>query len=441
MPRHETFGWGRFPRKRCRVETPRTEDQLRAFVLSGDMIARGGGRSYGDSALNERLTVSMRGFNRMLDFDTEAGVLTLEAGVTLEEVILTALPRGYFPMVTPGTKFGTIGGLIAADVHGKNHHAAGSFGDHVLWLDLMTAEGEILRCSPEENADLFRLTIGGMGLTGVTLRAAIRLQPVESAWIKQKTIMAPNLAAIIDAIESHEHWTYSVAWIDCLAKGEDLGRSLLFLGEHARFEDLPAARRDAPLEIPTRKKLSVPFNAPSWVLNKYTVQAMNAHLYRSKSKPEDAIVDWDTYFYPLDAIHHWNRIYGRGFMQFQCVLPRATARVGLEQLLGATSDAGMGSFLAVLKLFGAQDSAFSFPTEGYTLTMDFPATRRAFDLMDRLDQIAVAHGGRFYLAKDARLDRKVFEASDDRIDGFREQRRALGAAAVFRSSQSERLAL
>lgn len=243
-------GWGRHNPQDCRISKPRDEDSLRARVAEGGLIARGNGRSYGDSAMSAANTVDMRGFDRMLGFDGETGQLVAEAGVMLDDIITTFLPRGWFPWVTPGTRFVTLGGMIAADVHGKNHHLHGSFGAFVDWIDLMGPDGQVRRCGPLDNSDLFAATLGGMGLTGVILRAAFRLRRVETGFIRQETIATANLTETLAAFEAHQSATYSVAWIDCLASGDSLGRSLITLGEHASVGDLPRRNRTAPSRRP-----------------------------------------------------------------------------------------------------------------------------------------------------------------------------------------------
>jgi FAD/FMN-containing dehydrogenase len=379
----------------------------------------------------------------MLAFDPQAGQLVVEAGVLLSDVISVFLPRGWFPVVTPGTKFVTLGGMIAADVHGKNHHRDGSFGNFIDWIELIDAGGTVRRCSRTDNSDLFEWTIGGMGLTGVILRAAIRLRPVESAWIVQQTIPAANLDAAIDVFEAAQDATYSVAWIDCLCTGTGLGRSLVMLGEHARPDDLPAGLRGRPSEIPRKRSVSVPFDLPGSLLNCTTVRAFNDLYYWNGARKAGAsLVDWDSYFYPLDAVLGWNRIYGRhGFAQYQCVLPLEQSRGGLRALLKATSIAGAGSFLAVLKRFGPQHSRFSFPMEGYTLALDFPVSSRTLSLMNALDEITLAHSGRFYLAKDSRLSADTVRKADGRVAAFAAMRSKAGLRHSFQSSQSERLDL
>lgn len=436
-------GWGRFPRRDCRVTGPRSEDELRALVAAGPLIARGNGRAYGDSAQNPANTVDMRRMNRMLAFDVEAGQLTAEAGVLLGDVIDAFLPRGWFPWVTPGTKYVTLGGAIAADVHGKNHRRNGSFRSFVDWIDVMGADGQVRRCSRTENPDLFDFTLGGMGLTGVILRTAIRLRPVESAWIRQTAIAAPNLDAAMAALEAGSDAAYAVAWIDCLCTGRAMGRSLITLGEHATRAELPDAKRADPLRTPVKRKLTMPLDAPSFTINGLSVRAFNALYYRKGAWASGVdYVDWDTYFYPLDAILHWNRMYGRkGFAQFQCALPLASAREGLEAMLKAISGARQGSFLTVLKRLGPQDSAFSFPMEGYTLAIDFPVNPKSLRLLTELDAITIDHGGRFYLAKDSRMSAETLRRSDPRVDRFLIMRADAGRSGAFVSGQSERLSL
>lgn len=436
-------GWGRFPRRDCRVTGPRSEDELRAQVSGGPLIARGNGRAYGDSAQNPANTVDMRRLNRMLAFDPEAGQLTAEAGVLLGDVIDAFLPRGWFPWVTPGTKYVTLGGAIAADVHGKNHRRNGSFRSFVDWIDVMGADGQVRRCSRAENPELFDFTLGGMGLTGVILRTAIRLRPVESAWIRQTAIAATDLATAMEALEAGSDAAYAVAWIDCLCTGKSMGRSLITLGEHATRAELPDAKRADPLRTPPKRKLTMPLDAPSFTINGLSVRAFNALYYRKGAWASGVdYVDWDTYFYPLDAILHWNRMYGRkGFAQFQCALPLASAREGLEAMLRAISGARQGSFLTVLKRLGPQESAFSFPMEGYTLAIDFPVNPKSLRLLTELDAITIAHGGRFYLAKDSRMTAETLRRSDPRVDRFLAMRADAGRSGAFISGQSERLSL
>ena len=434
-------GWGRFRPVETQVARARSEAEVAAALAAGPLIARGNGRAYGDSAVSPGLTLEMRGMDRMLSFDAQRGVLVAEAGVLLAEIIEVFLPRGWFPAVTPGTRFVTLGGAIAADVHGKNHHLDGSFGAFVDWIDVMAADGSVTRATPD--SDLFCWTVGGMGLTGVILRAAIRLRPVATGWIVQDIRATQTLEATIDMMDATLRAPYSVAWLDCVTTGPMMGRGLVMLGRHAEVADLPPSQRRRPFETPRKPALRLPFDLPAAALNGVTRQVFNALYYRTgRRKPGPRLVNWASYFYPLDAILDWNRGYGRaGFLQFQCALPEAGARAGLTALVTAIARSGEGSVLSVLKRFGAQEGRFSFPMAGYTLALDFPANDRSLKLMERLDAITLEHGGRFYLAKDARLPRPVFEASDDRVPAFRAMRAQTGAAGRFVSVQSERLGL
>ncbi len=438
------MGWGRFPAIEGLVERPRTLEQLRARVLSGrSLIARGNGRAYGDAALNELGTVSMLRFNRLLDFDTNTGQLVCEAGVLLDELLEVFVPRGWFPPVVPGTRLVTVGGMMAADVHGKNHPSAGSFGRHVLWLDLITADGELVRCSRATRSELFFMTLGGMGLTGMIVRACLQLRRIPSAYLVRRRIVAGDLAATLAAFQSNSASSYAVAWIDCLARGDSAGRALVDLAEHAGLADLPANLQARPYLMPARRRLSLPFTPPFSPLNSLTVRGFNAcHFRLGGMSASVALLDFNGWFFPLDSIAHWNRLYGRrGFTQYQCVLPSATAESGLAALLQEVSRAGCGSFLSVLKRLGAPAGGLSFPAAGYTLALDFPWSEAVAALLTRLDAIVLAHGGHLYLAKDARLGREHFDRMQPQATRFREGRVAMGAVPVFQSLQSRRLGL
>ena len=434
-------GWGRYPVVECAVTRPGDTAAVPA-LLEGlpSAIPRGNGRSYGDASLNPAATIDARRLDHLIDFDPATGRLVCEGGVLLAELIDAMLPRGWFPPVTPGTKFVTIGGMIACDVHGKNHHGAGSFGDHVEWLDLAVGDGRVLRCSADVNGDLFRATSGGMGLTGVILRACFRMLKVESAAVRQRTLHAPTLAHAFELFEASLDWTYSVAWIDCLATGRALGRSAILLGRHAGANELPADRRAAPFACAPRRPKRVPVDLPTIALSRIPVSIFN-RLYYAAQRPGDAIVDIDPYFYPLDAIRDWNRIYGRrGFVQYQCVLPLAASEAGMRRLLSEIARSGGASFLAVLKRLGRQSfGMLSFPMEGYTLALDFPANPANLALLDRLDAITGEHGGRIYLAKDARLAAGAFADGYPHLEQFRAVRRLHGLNRRFSSLLSRRL--
>ena len=247
-------GWGGYPSQKAKIVYPENIDQIIVAIKESDVIARGNGRAYGDSAINEKNTINMQYFNHIISFNNETGVLEVESGVLLEDILKTFIPKGWFPYVTPGSKFVTIGGLLAADVHGKNHHKDGSFRNFVEWLDIINSKGEMKRCSKKENRELFEWTLGGMGLTGIIIRAAIKLRPIETCWIKQKTYVAENIDQTIDIFEKNMDATYSVAWINSTKKEKDIGQSLIMLGEHATLDDLNQINNLKPLEIKSKKK-------------------------------------------------------------------------------------------------------------------------------------------------------------------------------------------
>ncbi len=436
--------WGRYPLAPARVYSFEAVEEARALLGQLDSaIARGSGRCYGDSALADTIISTLR-HNKFLAFDDQTGQIRCQAGVTLAEVLDVIVPRGWFLPVTPGTKFITVGGAIASDVHGKNQHKEGTFCEHVVEMELMLSDGAVVSCSRKNNTGLFWSACGGMGLTGLILNATFRLRPIETAYIRQETIRARNLDELMDLFEVSDNWTHSMAWIDCLAQGRAMGRGILMRGEHARVEELTTkAQRRQPLSIKPKIKINVPFDLPDFALNPFTVRAFNfLYYHRHPDRPVRSIIDYDTFFYPLDAITHWNRIYGpRGFTQYQFILPRAGGRAGLAGLLGAIANSGAGSFLAVLKLYGPQQGYLPFAMEGYSLALDFPITAGLFKLLDELDKLVLAYGGRLYLTKDARMSREVFRAGYPRAEAFIEKVRQFNPGLKFRSRQSDRIGL
>ena len=440
-------GWGRYPVVDCRTARLRRCEDLGGLLARGrTLIARGNGRSYGDAAVNPDLTVSMLAMDRLRAFDDETGLLTCEAGVLLADILRTFAPRGWFPPVVPGTRFVTVGGMIAADVHGKNHHRDGTFGNHVESLTLALANGELRRCSATENAGLFRATIGGMGLTGVILSASFRLRRIETAYMLQETLAARDLDTTMALFEASRDWPYSVAWIDGLARGRALGRGLLQRGRPLERRSLPARLAGAPLRPGPAGGLTVPLDAPPALLNRVSVRLFNALYYRlGRARGGARPVHFEPFFFPLDRLGAWNRLYGRrGFVQYQCVLPRRESPAGIAALLARVAAAGQAPPLAVLKLLGpGRGGLLSFPMEGYTLALDFPLRAGTLPLLDALDAITQAHGGRVYLAKDARGAPERIRRGYPEWTAFRAARAAAGgsAAATFASGLSRRLGL
>ena len=354
---------------------------------------------------------STKRLNKFIGFDKIEGVLECEAGVLLSDILEISVPQGYFLNVTPGTKFVSVGGAIASDVHGKNHHSEGCFSEYVLEFKLMKENAEVITCSREENTEDFWATVGGMGLTGIILSAKIKLKNIETAYIRQESIKADNLDEIFQLFEESEGWLYNVAWIDCLQKGENIGRSILMRGYHALREELPPKLHKNPLKNPRKIMPTIPFYFPSWVLNSFTIKIFNWLYYNKQTKKSvEGFVHYEPFFYPLDVINEWNKIYGKkGFIQYQMVIPKEKGKEGMRKILETIADSGNGSFLAVLKLFGKNNpKAYnSFPMEGYTLALDFKVNDKLKYLVEELDKIVEEFGGRIYLTKDSMSNPKL----------------------------------
>lgn len=443
--REALSGWGLHPVETCRVFRPEGLEALQALVAGArhSLVPRGLGRSYGDAALNPEGVLLARRLDRMLGFDPETGVLHCEAGVSLADILDVFLPRGFFFPVTPGSKHVTVGGAIAADVHGKNHHHTGSTSAFVEDFRMILASGEIVTCSRRENADLFWATVGGMGLTGVVVEARLRLRPVETAWMDVRTDRARDLEAILALSREDDDWEYAVAWIDCLARGRSLGRSVLARARHARVDELRGSAARTPLAPPEPFRPVVPFHLPGGLLNAWSVRAFNELVYRTHPDGR-RLQTCEAYFYVLDRIGGWNRIYGRrGLLQYQVWLPFETAREGLVELLEAFSGQRRASFLAVLKAFGpASEGWLSFPGPGFTLSLDLPGPDADLAaLLRRLDAGVARRGGRIYLAKDACLAPEHFAEMYPAAPRFRALKAQVDPEVRFASSQARRLGL
>jgi len=425
--------WGNYPVIKSNSHVFRTEEDLNNLIqINDDLIPFGNGRSYGDSALSKNI-INVKSYNYFLNFDKHTGILHVQSGVLLSEILDIFVPEGWFLKITPGTKYITVGGAIASDVHGKNHHIEGCFSECVIEFRLMLPDSKIVNCSKTENAELFRATCGGMGLTGVILDAKIVLKTIRSKYINQTTIKTKNLKETFEAFDKYKNKPYSVAWIDCLAKGDNIGKCLLMVGD---FDN------DGNLDYGIKNKLNIPFYFPSFALNRISVKTFNWLYYRKVRKTiTNQKVDIDTFFYPLDIIDNWNRIYGKsGFTQYQFILPLEASYVGLEEILKSISASGKGSFLAVLKLYGkANDNYLSFPMEGYSLALDFKIEKGLFELLDELDKIVLKYKGRIYLTKDVRVDKTSFEQGYPLINTFRNLRYKYKMNQKFNSLQSKRI--
>ena len=440
-------GWGRFPMARCLVFRPERRAAVAetlAAKATPTFIARGLGRSYGDAALNADGGVIVHDrLDRLLAFDAASGELTCEAGVSFADVIAWGLPRGWLPPVTPGTKFVTLGGAVAADVHGKNHHRDGTLATFLRELTLLTADGDLLRCSRAENPDVFWATVGGMGLTGMILEARLQLRRVESGWMRVDVRKATDLEHTLGVFAASDAGSpYSVAWIDCLARGRAMGRAVIMHGDHATAAQVRDAGRPA-IARPRGPALSVPWDVPGALLNPLTVRLFNGAYYASHHEARGRLVDIERFFYPLDGVGHWNRLYGRrGFVQYQAVLPAADGERGLVALLERLSGSARPSFLAVLKRLGPQNQGLlSFPREGYTLALDLPVRAGLVEFLRELDQVVLDRGGRIYLAKDATATAEAVRRMYPRLDELRAIKTRLDPRGLIASSLARRLGL
>lgn len=409
---NRVYSWGRYPNQAQIAHEVFWRDQVSAAhnnVLKSELtsLAYGNGRSYGDSCLAQSgHVVHTKLLNRFITTDWENGIITAEAGVTLQDILRISISNGWFLAVTPGTQFVTLGGAVANDVHGKNHHVRGTFGNHVRQFGLYR-NGEDIVCSSESNQDIYQATIGGLGLTGIITWVEIQLIPVNNGQIDSISQRFTNLNEFFQLSEElDKQHEYSVAWVDCLANGDNTGRGAFFVGDHAEYSE--------PQQSSSRK-LTVPLTPPISFINNLSLRSFNElYYYKQPKTPHWERVDYEPFFYPLDAILHWNRIYGKpGFQQFQCVIPDHSAKDAIYSLLAEISKSGQGSFLAVLKRCGDIESPglLSFPFKGASLALDFPNRNGLEALFNRLDQIVSEAGGRLYPAKDAHMKAKHFQAA------------------------------
>jgi decaprenylphospho-beta-D-ribofuranose 2-oxidase len=409
-------------------------------------LPRGLGRSYGDAALNSGghlLRLANRGAAG-IHLDPQTGLSVVEAGTSLDTVLQVSVPAGWFIPVSPGTRQVTIGGAIAAHIHGKNHHFEGSFGRHVRWIDLLTANGEIRRLTAHSDPDLWWATIGGMGLTGMILAAQIQLIPIETSRCRVDTERADNLEDLMDRMATgDDRYHYSVAWVDLLARGASLGRGVLTRGDHARLEDLDGSDQSDPLAYGSRRSMSVPPRVPHLV-NRWAVRAFNEAYFRSAPRHRvGEITSISSFFHPLDAIANWNRLYGRaGFFQYQFVVPFGE-ETALRRAVELVSASGAASFLAVLKRFGPADEAMlGFAMPGWTLTLDLPAGADGLSVLVRdLDDLVMHASGRIYLAKDAVSRPEVVAAGYPLLDRWRQVCAQVDPDHVWNSDLARRLEL
>jgi decaprenylphospho-beta-D-ribofuranose 2-oxidase len=442
-------GWGRTAPTTARViSTPDIDVIARAIQDAGErgVIARGLGRSYGDPSQNAGGTViDMTALDRVHKVDADDAVVEVDAGVSLDTLMRRLLPYGLWIPVLPGTRQVTVGGAIGSDIHGKNHHSQGSFGSHVLSVDLLTADGQVRTLTPEgPESELFWATVGGMGLTGIILKATIRLKRVETAYFLVDNVQTKNLDELIEYFTdgSDDNYVYSVAWFDSLARGDKMGRALLTRGNSARIEDLPKKLRKDPLKFNAPQLLNAPPIFPNGLVNKYTISAFNEVWYRKAPTKFGLVQNITQFFHPLDLVGEWNRVYGsHGFLQYQFMVPFGQETM-FRRSIDKISASGHVSFLNVLKTFGEGNAApMSFPSKGWTLTVDIPITPGLDRLCAELDEMVLDAGGRLYFAKESRTSAEMIERMYPRIDEWRKIRASVDPEGVFHSDLSRRLGL
>ncbi len=449
VERRVLHGWGRTAPTMANVVPVTSYDAVaHALKEAGPrgVVARGLGRSYGDAAQNAGgLVVDLTGLDRVHSVDVDGATVDVDAGVSLDTLMRALLPCGLWLPVIPGTRQVTVGGAIAADVHGKNHHVDGSFGNHVLSLELLTASGDVRTLTPDgPDAAAFWATVGGMGLTGIVLRARIRVKRVESAYFVVDTERTSNLDELMDRLsDGDDQYAYSVAWFDSVTTGPHLGRAVLTRGRSALRDDLPRKLRSAPLRFAAPQLATMPPIFPSGLVNRLTASAFNELWYRKAPKDRRGEVQNITqFFHPLDIVAEWNRVYGpRGFVQYQFVVPFG-AESTFRACVSAIATSGHVSCLNVLKRFGAANPApLSFPNPGWTLAVDIPVGPGLGTLLDSLDAMVLEAGGRVYLAKDSRVAPETLRAMYPRLDEWKRVRSELDPDGVFRSDLSRRLQL
>ncbi|HEX2608735.1 MAG TPA: FAD-binding oxidoreductase [Flavisolibacter sp.] len=440
--KHKISGWGNYPMVDAYLMQVRNEKEARAAITE-EMIPRGLGRSYADQAINQEKRVALfTGMNHLLSFDAEKGILECEAGVSLEEIITALAPRGWFPFICPGTKFVTIGGAIANDIHGKAHHFDGSFVNCVLSFTILVADGRVLTASRTENEDLFWANFGGLGLLGTILTARLQLRKIETTYFKQKAIVIKSLDHLLESLEQYDkEYNYSVAWIDPMAKGKKIGSGVLTLGNAATLEDLPAKYKLNPLKLHPKKKLNLPIFLPNFALNNLTARLLNRVIAFVQKSPA-GISHYEKFFFPLDAIDNWNRGYGkRGFIQYQFVIPKEGGRERLIDILQSIAESGCTPFLNVFKTMGKSQGLLSFPFEGYTLAIDFPMSEKLKRYIPILDKKVLDANGRIYLGKDALLDKATFQTMYPQAAEWKKIKAKYDPDNRFTSNISRRLGL
>jgi len=428
-------GWGRYPKISCSVFRPKNINELKKLIKN-KCIARGNGRSYGDSSLQPEGTIEMKNFNRIFFFNKKIGIVKIEAGILLDDLLKIIIPQGWFIPVSPGTKFVTLGGMVASNVHGKNHHNVGGILNFLENLTLLNENKKVITCSKYKNKNLFYATCGGMGLTGFILDVTLRLHKITNSYIDQKIICTKNLNDTLKELKKNTKATYSVAWIDCTGNKNNFGRSVIFNGEHNKDYS-------KKLFYKKNKIINVPFFLSNFFLNYITIYIFNfLYYYLNFFKKKISTISYDDYFYPLDKIKNWNELYGKdGFVQCQFSIPEINSYKAIPKILKLIQSKSSVSFLTTLKYMGEDNATLAFAGKGFAVAFDFKNTDCNLKLLNKIDKIIVHYNGRIYLTKDSRMEKKTFYKTYKNIKIFKKTVRNFKNKHTFSSLQSERICL
>lgn len=428
-------GWGRNPNIFCNVKYPKNLNSLKKLI-DKKCIARGNGRSYGDSSLQPNLTIDMKNFNKFYFFDDINGLVKVQSGLILNDLLKIIVPKGWFVPVSPGTKFVTIGGMVASNVHGKNHHKVGGFINYVKSITIINEHKKIITCSEKINKILFKSTFGGMGLTGVIIDITFKLKKIKNSFIDQKIFCTKDLKDTLKNLKKTCKSTYTVGWIDCAKKNKNFGRSVIFTGEHNQDEN-------KELIYIKDKGLTLPRFNYSFLLNSFSIKLFNFFYYKYNFlKKKKNIVNYNSYFYPLDLVKNWNIFYGeKGFFQYQFFIQDKIAYKGIKEILNLVQQNTIVSFLTTIKYMGKDSSILAFSDKGFTLALDFKYTMYNLNLAEKLDALIVKYKGRIYLTKDSRMSKKKFNKTYKNLNFFKNKIRTKKNKSVFASLQSERIDL
>ena len=430
-------GWGKNTVSECKIVKPKTLSGLKKEIVK-NCIARGMGRSYGDSSIQPNKTIVMTNFSKVIKFDHIKGIIKVEAGITLLDLLKVIVPKRWFVPVSPGTKFVTIGGMIASNVHGKNHHKTGGFENHLIEIKVIDENKMTRKCSIKKEKAFFLGTCGGMGLTGIIIEATIKLKKIETSYIEERIYCTKNMEDTIKQIEKSNKYHYSIAWVDCAANNHNFGRGVIFCGEHVKKNFLP--KNANKLNVKKKKKFNVFFSLPKFIFNNFFIRIFNIlYYYTNYLKKNVSYVDYDKFFYPLDSLLNWNNLYGNnGFIQYQCVVPK---KKDIIKILKIFKYSDIKSFLVTVKILKKDKGLLSFPMKGYTLAFDVPHSKKNSILINQLNKQLLKSKGKIYLAKDSLMKASFFRSTYKGLNKFKKTIRNKKNTQIFTSMQSRRLEL